>query len=396
MAKSGDPVDGAEIIQRLQALVPVLRERGRAAEEAGRIPEQTVQDLIASGVFRAVVPRRFGGHEVAFRHVPQIFRTLGRGCMSTAWTMGFLVYHNFQFAHFPEEAQQEVWGKGRGFTMAPGQVMPAGKAMAADGGYRLTGRWGYATGINHGDWMLLSAPVEGGENNGAILRFFVPVEKFRILDTWKVAAMRATGSHDVELADEFVPAHRSVKVSDLRGGTAAGLANNPGPLWRIPLLSFMSIGAVGPLVGAAEAMFEFVTDSLRNKVRAYSVNQAQQQMSTRVRLAEIAMRLKSVTTLFEKMAVDVEESAARGQALSVAQRAEIRAAMSYIAGQSQAIVNALAGEAGSRSNYLDSPIQRFQRDANALATHALFDMDHTGDQYAHTLLGMELPPGAMV
>ena len=184
-----DTRHGADIIGDLEKLIQALRERGPAAEEAGRIPEETVQDLIATGVFKAVVPKRFGGHEVDFRYIPQIFRTLGRGCVSTAWTMGFLIYHNCQFAHFPEQAQQEVWDSGRGFTMAPGQVMPAGKAIAADGGFRLAGRWGYATGINHGDWMLLSAPVAGGGHDGEILRFYVPVSEFRVLDTWHVNGM---------------------------------------------------------------------------------------------------------------------------------------------------------------------------------------------------------------
>ena len=387
---------GSELIERLQALVPALRERGGAAEEAGRIPQETVDDLIKADVFRAVVPARFGGHEVDFRYIPQIFRVLGRGCVSTAWTMGFLVYHNFQFAHFPEKAQDEVWGSGRGFTMAPGQVMPSGKATASDGGYRLTGRWGYATGIHHGDWMLLSAPVSGGQFDGDVLRFYVPVSEFHCLDTWKVASMRATGSHDVELEDVFVPARRSVRVADLRGGTAEGLVLNPGYLWRIPLLSFMCSGAVGPLVGAAEAMLEIVTETLRNKVRAYSINQAQGQMSTRVRLAQVSLRLQAMVALYEKSIIGIEESAARGEVMDTAGRAEVRATMSWIASEAQAIVNTLANEAGSRGNYLSSPVQRFQRDVNGLATHALFDMDHTGDLYAHTLLGMDLPAGAMV
>jgi 3-hydroxy-9,10-secoandrosta-1,3,5(10)-triene-9,17-dione monooxygenase len=387
---------GGELIQRLQALVPALRERGSEAEEAGRVPQKTVDDLIGADVFRAVVPARFGGHEVDFRYVPQIFRTLSRGCVSTARTMGFLVYHNFQFAHFPAPAQDEVWGAGRGFTMAPGQVMPSGSATAAEGGYRLTGRWGYATGIHHGDWMLLSAPVSGGECDGDVPRFYVPVSEFRILDTWKVASMRATGSHDVELDDVFVPAWRSVRVSELRGGTAEGLALNPGYLWRIPLLSFMCSGAVGPMVGAAEAMLEIVTDTLRNKVRAYSINQAQGQMSTRVRLAQVSLRLQAMVALYERSIIGIEESAARGEVMDTAGRAEVRATMSWIASEAQAIVNTLAKEAGSRGNYLSSAVQRFQRDVNGLATHALFDMDHTGDLYAHTLLGMDLPAGAMV
>lgn len=395
VARTMEP-GGEEIIARLEALIPRLRERAGAAEQAGRIPQETVDDLIASGVFKAVVPRRFGGCELDYRFVPLIFRTLARGCVSTAWTMGFLIYHNFQFAHFPEEAQQEVWGKGRGFTMAPGQVMPAGKAIAVEGGYRLTGRWGYATGINHGDWMLFSAPVENATTPNEMRRFYAPVSDFRVLDTWKVSAMRATGSHDVELDDVFVPAYRSVPVADLRNARAAGLEKNSGYLWRIPLLSYMVPGGAGPLVGAAEAMFEIVTQTLRNKVRAYSLNQAQQQMSTRVRLVGIDMRLRAMIALYENTILEIENTVRATGTLDTPTRARNRAVMSYVVSEAHAIVNALAREAGSRSIYEDSPVQRFVRDANGLATHALFDIDHTSDLYAHTLLGMEMPANAMI
>jgi 3-hydroxy-9,10-secoandrosta-1,3,5(10)-triene-9,17-dione monooxygenase len=265
-------VSGPELVARAAAMVPDLRERARAAEDAGRIPDETIEDLQAAGLFRAVVPKRFGGYEVDFKYIPQIFRELGRGCTSSAWTMGFLIYHNFQFAHFSERAQQDVWGE-RGYTMAPGQVMPSGLAVPVDGGFELSGRWGYATGIQHGDWMLLSAPIEDGE----ILRFFLPVSDFTILDTWHVAAMRATGSHGVTLENTFVPEHRSIRVADLRSGKAPGLTLNTGPLWRVPLLTLMCfgavgplLGAVGPLLGAAEAMLELVADILATKVGAYT------------------------------------------------------------------------------------------------------------------------------
>lgn len=394
---TGGRLPGRDMIASLEALVPVLRERGRAAEEAGRIPEQTVRDLMDADAFRAVVPARFGGHEVEFRYVPQIFRTLGRGCMSTAWAMGFLVYHNFQFAHFSEQAQQEVWGANSpGFTMAPGQVMPAGQAVAVEGGYRVSGRWGYATGINHGDWMLFSAPVCGGEHDGEILRFYAPVSEFTVLDTWHVAAMRATGSHDVTAQDMFVPAYRTVKVSDMRNASADGLKNNPGVLYRTPLLTYMCLGGVGPLVGAAEALCEIVTQTLRTKVRAYSASKAQSQMSTRVRLTQLHARLAAVVALYESRIAWVEETVAATGTFPLEGRAEIRAVVAWIAHECQGLVNAFASEAGSRAHYLDSPIQRFQRDANALATHALFDSDQTGDLWGHVLLGQDVPPGAML
>ena len=81
-------VSGEELVARARALVPALRDRAPTAEETGRIPEATIEDVKKADLFRAAVPKRFGGHEVDFRHIPQIIRELGRGCSSSSWVLG--------------------------------------------------------------------------------------------------------------------------------------------------------------------------------------------------------------------------------------------------------------------------------------------------------------------
>ena len=113
-------INGEELIARAAAMVPALRDRAANAEAAGRIPEETFEDAKRADLFRAAVPGRFGGHELEFKYIPQIIREWGRGCTSSSWVLGFLAYHNFQYGHFPEQAQQEVWGSdSKGYTMSP-------------------------------------------------------------------------------------------------------------------------------------------------------------------------------------------------------------------------------------------------------------------------------------
>jgi len=390
-------VSGEELVARAAAMVPALRERAAAAEEAGRIPEETFDDAKNADLFRVAVPRRFGGHEVEFKHIPQIIREWGRGCTSSSWVLGFLAYHNFQYGHFPEQAQQEVWGAdGKGYTMSPGQIMPGGKAELADGGYRLTGIWPYASGIFHGDLMLMSAPVEGSGNPPEIRRFIVPIRGVRILDTWHVSAMRATGSHDVEVEGLFVPEHRSVNVSDFRESRGPGLQFNTGPLWQVPMITYLMFGCVGVMLGGAEAVVEMVCEILRDKVGAYSGTRLQQQMSTRVHLAENELLLKSVRGLFDDKIAWVSDKVGCNERLSREDRMEMRMVINYIAQQSARIVNDVGQMAGTRAKFLDSPIQRFQRDISSLATHAAFEFEHVGDQYGGMLMGIEPPPNAMI
>ena len=392
---SGELTSGQKLLDDLQELVPRLRERGQAAEEAGRIPEETIDDLKRINTFRAVVPKSYGGMEVEFPVIPNIFRVLGRGCTSTAWCMGFLIYHNWQFGHYSKKSQDEAFG-GRGYSMAAGQVVPGGEAVRVEGGYRLTGRWGYATGILHCDWMAVPAPLVGEDGTREFYRFYIPVDDFEILDTWHVAAMRATGSRDVELSDVFVPEHRGIPVESLREQTSPGLEINTGPLWRVPVLTYMVFGTVGPLVGAAEAMFELVSDILKSKVGAYSGDSQQGLQSQRIRMARINMELTATIGLFENKMDFVWEMVKSGATLDRQQRAEMRFVVSHIAKKCHDIVNELALVAGSRGNYTASPIQRFQRDVNALATHAIFEYDHVANLYGGTLLGVDVPPGAMI
>jgi len=390
-----DPA-GDRLLHALQAMVPDLRARAGAAEAAGRIPEATLADLKAADAFRSVVPKRYGGLELPYPYIPQIFRLLGRGCSSTAWSMGFLVYHNFQFAHFPLAAQDEVWGGESGYTMAPGQVMPSGAAVEVDGGYEVTGRWGYATGINHGDWMLITSPTDMKDGSRQMRRFYAPVANFTLLDTWDVVAMKATGSHDVTLQAEFIPAHRSILVEDMRERSAEGLAHNPGPLWQMPLLSFMVLGAVGPFIGAAEALLEIVTDVMKIKVGAYSGDKQQGLMSQHIRIGRIAMDLDAVIRLWEGHTEEIWQMVKSGAQPSRERRQEVRAIASHVAKRCYEAITELSGAVGSRSYYNDNPIQRFHRDMASLSTHALFEHDHLVNLYGSVRMGQPLPANAMI
>ena len=122
--------DGEALLGALQAIVPDLRERAGDAEAAGRIPQETIDELIKARAFQAVVPKRYGGLELPYPYIPQIFRVLGRGCSSTSWSIGFLIYHNFQYGHSPLQAQDEVWGT-RGFTMTPALLHKSGDGRAS-------------------------------------------------------------------------------------------------------------------------------------------------------------------------------------------------------------------------------------------------------------------------
>lgn len=388
--------NGDRLLEALQGIVPKLRERAGKAEAARRIPEETVNELRDMGAFRAVVPKRYGGMELPYPYIPQVFRILGRGCSSTGWAMGFLVFHNAQFGHFPLEAQEEVWGTRPGYTMAPGQVVPSGTAKQVKGGFEVSGRWGYATGINHGDWMLFSTLTEMQDGSKQVRRFYAPVTSFDVLDTWDTVSMKATGSHDVTLDKEFIPEHRSIPADDMRNFNSVGLGHNAGPLWKMPLVSYMVLGGVGPFIGAAEALLEIVTDVMKVKVGAYTGERQQGLMSQQMRIGRMAMDLDTVVRFWEGHTEDLWEEVKSGKEISLERRQEITAVAGHVGAKCYEIVNELAGAVGTRSYFSDSPIQRFHRDMASLSTHAMFEHDRLTNTYGSLRLGMELPQKAMV
>jgi 3-hydroxy-9,10-secoandrosta-1,3,5(10)-triene-9,17-dione monooxygenase len=390
--------DGRILLENLNRMVPKLRERGHAAEKAGRIPQETIDELHEIGAFKAFVPKSYGGMEVEFPVLMNIFRYLARGCMSTGWCMGFLIYHNFQFAHYSKKAQDETFGD-KGYTMAAGQVVPGGQAKKVEGGFILNGRWGYATGILHCDYMGLPAPLASSNvSNGAeeIYRFYIPVKDFEIHDTWHVSAMKATGSRDVSLHNVFVPEHRGLPVAILREGKTPGLKINKGPLWRVPLMTFMVFGTIGPMIGGTEALLEMVTDILKTKVGSYSGDKQANLMTQKVRLARIKIELDSAIGLVEKRAEHLWAIINEGMIISREERIQNRMIISHVAKKCHDLGNELAYAAGSRGTYLDSHIQRFHRDINTLATHAIFEHDHVANMYGGTLMGIKLPESAMI
>ena len=309
--------------------------------------------------------------------------------------MGFLIYHNFQFGHFPLKAQDEVWGTD-GYTMAPEQVMPNGSAEQIKDGSMISGRWGYATGIQHGDRMLITAPTKMTDGTTQMRRFYVPVATMTVLQTWDVVAMKATGRHDVILENAFVPSYRSILVEDMRETRAKGLAHNTGAIWRMPLLSYMVMACAGPVVGAAEAWLEIVTEVMKVKVGAYSGDKQQGLMSQKIRVARLAMELDATIRLWAGHIQDLWDQVKNNDTPSRERRAEIRAVTAHVVKKCYDIIDELARCVGSRSFYADSRIQRFHRDMSSLSTHALFEYDHLSNMYGATRVGLALPANAMI
>ena len=183
-ACAGSKVPAAEeLVARARALAPRLRERAIQAERDRNIPKESVQEYIDAGLMRTITPKRWGGyehdHEVAF----DIAIELGRStCGSSAWCLNYMSDHLGILAHFPEQAQSEVWSDGPDVGIAT-SAAPTGKAEVAPGGYRLNGKWSWCSGITHCQWIMIGGLIHReGDHHPDMRLFLVPTSDVTVLE----------------------------------------------------------------------------------------------------------------------------------------------------------------------------------------------------------------------
>lgn len=373
--------------------VTALGERAAEAEKLRRLPDDTVSDLIASGFTDLLVPTRFGGQQAPFPDILDPVRRLSHGCTSSAWTIGFLTLHNWMLALFGEQAQQEAFDN-RPF-LAPAPLAPSGRGLPADGGIRLSGRWSWATGVMHGNWIIVAAlcgPDDGIYPALALL----PIGDVTVDDVWHTDGMRATGSNDVVATDVFVPGHRLVKVTDIYAGTAPGAGLHDSATYRWPMVPALALLAAMPALGSAERVTEIYAQRLAERVLPYEGVVQKDKPIAQAHLAGAHVRLRSLRGLLDDTVGEIEEIVVSGDAVEKPVRAQARLAAAHIVAESRSVIGDLMGAGGASIHFLSSPLQRFKRDVDVLAGHVVFDYDTSRELAGALTLGMTIPRTSMI
>ena len=235
-----------EMLDRVQGLVPGLRERAAETEELRRIPDATMEELHAAEVFHMLSPKGVGGLGMGLETYVEVVRRLARGCASTAWSAGHLIEHVWMLARWPQEAQDEVFANGPA-PLAAATGAPAGVARKVPGGYSISGRWTFASGVMHARWALLAA-----QHGDVRLQCLVPLADVELLDVWQTAGLRGTGSNDIRAGDLFVPEHRTLDWELLGAETNPGSLLHADPLIHTPMGALLNMVAPAAALGSAE------------------------------------------------------------------------------------------------------------------------------------------------
>ena len=371
---------GTDLWQKAEALLPALKERAKKCEELRRLPDETLRDFHDAQLFRIHQPRRVGGAELEFAAVVTYGALFARACASTAWNWVNFAAHHMMLGMFPPQAQDVIWGQSRDALIASSFVFPAGKARKVEGGYLLSGRWPFSSGVDPSEWNMLAGLARLDDNLPPEQRIFlVPRPQYKVIDTWFAGGLRGTGSKDVEMSEAFVPEHMTLAVADTKGGPTPGSAVNPGPLFQLPVFALFPYMLSGVALGIAEGLIEDYKPAA-GKMTGARVAEIQ---STQIRLAE-ATAYARVSRLVQL--ANCREAEQRLPDLKTKARYRLEGA--YAVEWAVRAVDVMFGLYGASGLYESGHVARAFRDAHAVKQHFSFNTDIAGTTYGRVALGL--------
>ena len=377
-----------EAMRRARDIVPMLRDRAQASEDARVLTRGNEQLLHEAGLFRFHQPKAFGGMELPFVALVDIVAEIGRGCPSTAWNVGNLGCHHWILGYYASDTQHEVWDANPDTLIASSIALAAGRARKVDGGFIVSGRWPFSSGVDNSDWNMLAATVFDGDRPVDSRLCVVPKSDYQVLDTWDAMGMGATGSKDVAASDVFVPDRRALALSDCRGGfDHPGAALNKGALYGIPIVAASSHPLAPAALGAAEGAYEIFLAAMAKRAGTYTGAKVADFQAVQIKVARARSLIDSARYLLRQSAIAFDAYAARGEVPDLETKLRFRAHSAFAVGQSREAVETLWSCYGAQGLYKRDPLQRHLRDVIAIAQHFSFNFDIAGAAYGTHALG---------
>ena len=358
------------LVEAAVTLEPGIRAHADQIEREGRLPDDLVRAISEAGIFRMLVPRSLGGGEVDPITQMEVLEAIARGDGSVGWVTAIASGTSWTTAFLRPDVAAEILADPHAILVGSLALPSGGRAVAVDGGYRLTGQWPFGSGCQHASWLISRALVHDGggpriePSGGPATRVLVfPREDATILDTWHVAGLNGTGSHDYTVTDLFVPEERTF-------GLTGEPAYHPGPLY-LARFFLMAHGAHG--LGIARAALDTLTGLVRSKRQTGSGTEAlvrdRPHIQTAVAQAEALVR-GGRAYLWEATRQAWDEACSTG-AISAENRALARLANSAAFESAVRTVDLAYTVAGGSSVYRRSPLQRYFRDIHTASQHSI-------------------------
>jgi len=373
---------------RPRDIVDDLRITVDRSEAQRSLDPSAVALLHECGATRLMTPATVGGDETSPRALIEAEREIAQGSPAASWVLMVCAAHSFIAGRFPEEAHRDVWSTDPGMLI-PGVPTPRGTCRRTDGGYLVEGRWPYASGVDHGEWVMLGCRGVRNEDDEPCRSQLVviPKQDIAVDDTWFTLGLRGTGSKDVVVDDVFVPDHRAVEMLPAMNGLLADVER---PLYRLPILPVLSTMLMGTIVGMAERGLELYIEQARGRRDAYSGMPKVESVGVQSRVAEASGELMSAWAMVERNCDLFEAAMEADPPMPIETRAEVRWNAAYAAELCRRATGRLYGGAGAGASHDANVLQRVFRDIHTGVQHAALDYDTALEVQGRRLLGVEL------
>jgi alkylation response protein AidB-like acyl-CoA dehydrogenase len=373
------------LVAAARKLGPLLRENADQGERDRRLPAATVKGLTEAGFFRLCRPRGLGGLEADPITVLHVVEEIARHDGSAAWCALNCSIAGALQSFLAQEGTREV-GSALDLVVN-GTIAPSGRALEVEGGYRVTGRWTFASNCDYCHWLAPACIVFKGDTMSAgpkgpeIVVTWIKGSDCRIFDTWDTAGLRATGSNDIQVSDVFVPKHRTSPVP-LVDPVAEGA------LFRFPIVGLFAVGMAVSALGIAQAAIDELLRLAGIKTPFGMLSTLSTRTTTQIAVCEAMAMARSARALLVEETTRVWEMVQAGRPVNAEQRGLLRIAATHATATAASVVDRMYRAGSGTAIFTSSPLQRCLRDVHAVSQH-FFVAPPTYEMIGKILLGVE-------
>src|SRR4051794_5702061 len=378
--RTARPEEAARSLYELVAGDAVAAERGR------RLTKRVVDACIDAGFFRLCVPRSIGGGECHPGTLASVCEELGRADAAAGWCVAVTSTSGMLAAYLDEPAAREIYEPAR--NVSGGVFAPKGRAVPDGDELVVTGRWPFASGIDHCDWLMGGCLVMDGDaprvldgGRPEIRLVLFPAAEMEVIDTWHVSGLRGTGSHDMAVTEARAPAARSASLFTDR-------PREQGPLYGFPAFGLLALAIAGVTLGIGRAAIDDLVELAVDKTPTAGRRSLADRATTQAEIARADAGLRAARAFLHEAIGQAWEEASTGGEVGVERRARLRMASTNSAAAAATAVDVAYGLGGGTSIYETSPLQRRFRDVHAATQHMLV-APATWELTGRLLLGLE-------
>ena len=360
----GEPAD---YIARARAIAPTLAAASDEIERRRELPPRIVEALIAGGFFRLLHPRSQGGAELQPLVYVQVLEEIAKADPSTAWSLGQNSGCSMISAYLAPEIAREVFGGPRGILAWGPDVPGAGRGTLVEGGIRVTGQWGFATGSRHATWLGAHIPLFAPDgtphlnpNGRPVVRTVLfPKTSARIIDNWQVIGLRGTGSDSYAVDDLFVPQPHTA------GRDNPAERREEGLLYRFTSGMIYAMGFSNVSLGIARGALAAFVELARDKVPRGARGTLRENNVIQSQVAQCEARLSSARAWLHQLLAEMWQEAGEKGDFNPDKHAQLRLASTWAIKEAREVVATVYHAAGATAIFEDNPFERRLRDMHA-------------------------------